>query len=97
MVLYIEKTDNGSTIFIHGELGEHCSDCLGVALNLCDFPVGDGKTCDRLMCNNHSKEVAPNIHYCQSHFEEWDKFQKSGGVKNILKNVVPYKRKTKRY
>lgn len=96
MTLYIEKLDSGSTIFIHGELGEHCADCIGVALNLCDYPVGNGKTCDRLMCHSHSKEIATNIHYCQHHFEEFEKFRKNNGITKVLENVIPYK-KRKRY
>ncbi len=58
---------------------------------LCDFPVGDNKTCDRALCKKCANEIAPEIHYCDHHFEEWKKFRKKGGVKKSLENVVPYK------
>jgi len=76
---------------ICGELGPHCADCGDVAENLCDFPVGDGLTCDRKICTYHSHEVAPGIHYCDQHYAEWKKFRDSGGVKTVLENVLPFR------
>lgn len=78
-------------MFICGDLGEHCSSCSDVGLYLCDFPVGDNKTCDLHLCDDHAHEVAPNLHYCDAHFKMWEEFRKSGGVKHELENVVPYK------
>lgn len=77
--------------FICGELGDHCSDCGDLGSNLCDFPVGDGKTCDRLLCDFHAKQVAPDIHYCAAHYDQWREFRDSGGVQRELANVVPFK------
>lgn len=76
---------------ICGELGEHCSDCGDLGSNLCDYPVGEGKTCDRLMCDYHAKDVAPNIQYCEHHYHEWRKFKESGGIADHLKNVIAFK------
>lgn len=56
---------------ICGDLGPHCADCGDTGDNLCDYPVGDGKTCDRSICEYHSHEVAPNMHYCDQHYAEW--------------------------
>ena len=78
-------------IFICGDLGEHCADCLDVAEFLCDYPVGDGKTCDRKMCHCHSNEIAPEIHYCTSHYNEWTDFKDAGGVAANLKNIIAFK------
>lgn len=83
-----QRNPNG---FICGDLGDHCSDCGDVGFNLCDFPVGDGKTCDRSLCEFHAHEVGPDIHYCEHHFKEWEAFRKSGRVKRELESVVPYK------
>lgn len=77
---------------ICGDLGPHCADCGDAGDNLCDFPVGVNKTCDRSICEHHSHEVAPNVHYCDHHFAEWQAFRDSGGVKKVLANVVPFKR-----
>lgn len=77
--------------FICGELGQHCAECGAVSDALCDFPVGDGKTCDRPLCEYCAKQVAPDIHYCAGHHAEWQAFRDSGGVQRELQNVVPFK------
>lgn len=76
---------------ICGDLGPHCADCGDAGANLCDYPVGSGKTCDRSICEYHSHEVAPNMHYCGQHHAEWRAFRESGGVEAELQNVVPYR------
>jgi hypothetical protein len=74
-----------------GDFGPHCADCMGVADNLCDYPVGDNKTCDRQICERHSHDIAPNMHYCEHHHAEWLTFRDAGGVKAELENVVPFR------
>lgn len=85
-------TDDGAGI-ICGNLGPHCqaARCGRIGDLLCDFPVGDGKTCDRPLCEHHAVEVAPDMHYCPAHLLEWERFRESGGVREELANVVPYK------
>jgi len=79
---------NGKTIgHICGDFGERCADCGAVADNLCDFPVGDGKTCDRAICDEHSKLIGIDIHYCATHYLEWAAWKESGGIAKELKNV----------
>lgn len=73
-----------------GNLGEHCACCGGVSGYLCDFPVGEGKTCDRPLCGRCAAEVAPEVHYCSGHLQEWEAFKASGGVKEQLEKVVPF-------
>ena len=82
--------DGKLTGFWCGDFGGHCIDCHAIAENLCDFPVGDGKTCDRLMCGRCSNVVGVDLHYCRTHYKEWVKFRDSGGVKKVLENVVPF-------
>ena len=79
-------------IFICGPNVEHipCKECGFYSDYLCDYPVGKEKTCDAKLCNDHAYEVAPNLHYCKSHYNEWIKFKESGGVKKELENVVPF-------
>ena len=74
-----------------GDLGPHCAECGDVGTQLCDYPVGDGKTCDRPVCEFHATEVAPNVDYCPAHHAEWKAFRDAGGVKRELENVVPFK------
>jgi hypothetical protein len=81
----------GGTGFLCGDFGPHCADCARCSEALCDFPVGDGKTCDRNMCKKHATEVAPDVHYCAGHYTEWQAFRDSGGVAEHLRNVVAFK------
>lgn len=34
---------------------------------LCDWPIGDGKTCDKPMCDRHATNVGKNLDYCKIH------------------------------
>lgn len=81
----------GEIMFLCGDLGPHCGDCAGIGDFLCDYPVGDGKTCDRPMCFEHSHEIAPEIHYCDAHYRMWQDFKNGGGVDEALRNVIAFK------
>lgn len=76
-----------------GDLGDHCSSekCADVSGFLCDYPVGDDKTCDLPLCQSHAYEVAPDVHYCYGHFTLYLKFCNGSKVNEILENVAPYK------
>jgi hypothetical protein len=93
MPCYVTKSSDGGNLFMCGDLGPHCADCAGFGDYLCDYPVGNGKTCDRAMCDNHATEIAPEVHYCAGHMKLWEEFEVSGGVKRELENVVPFKAK----
>lgn len=86
-----KQANAGHTMFMCGDLGAHCADCMGFGDFLCDYPVGNGKTCDRPLCDDHAHEIAPEIHYCNAHNKMWDAFKKSGGVDATLKNVIAFK------
>ncbi|MGO4700240.1 hypothetical protein [Dyella sp. 2RAB6] len=90
----IHRKDGGKAILC-GDLGPHCGDanCGDVGTYLCDYPVGDDKTCDMPLCHGHAFEAAPNIHYCPGHALLWREFRAAGGVTRELENVVPYKSK----
>jgi hypothetical protein len=91
MPCYTKKSSDGGKMFICGKLGPHCADCAGFGDYLCDYPVGDGKTCDRPMCDDHATEIAPEVHYCAGHLKMWREFCEAGGVKRELENVVAFK------
>jgi len=94
MPCYVKKLPDGN-MFMCGDLGPHCvhPDCMDASDNLCDYPVGNGLTCDAPICEDHSHEIGPNLHYCEAHFIAWNEFVAEGGVKRELENVVPYKKK----
>lgn len=85
-----KAASQGSAVFMCGDLGDHCADCMGFGDYLCDFPVGEGKTCDRLMCDDHANEIAPEVHYCAAHLKMWEEFKAAGGVSAELANVVAF-------
>jgi hypothetical protein len=41
--------------------------CQRVHMALCDYPLANGKTCDRKMCDGHRKPVGANRDYCPAH------------------------------
>lgn len=86
----LHDKDGRVTGHICGDLGPHCAICGAVTGYQCDYPVGEGKTCDRRLCNRHAAEIAPEIHYCPGHLQEWNAFKEAGGVKAELDNVIPY-------
>lgn len=95
MPCYIERNEIGETMFLCGDLGPHCAadKCAAGSGYLCDFPVGDGLTCDLPLCASHAYEVAPNVHYCPGHLVLWNEFRAQGRVHAELANVVPFKGK----
>ena len=50
----------------------HCKYCRRLADFLCDYPVGEGKTCDAPLCGEHAQAVGKNVDYCPKHFQEAD-------------------------
>jgi len=93
LYLSLRSEDKGREYFICGRdlVLQKCSDCHGIGELLCDFPVGKEKTCDRIMCREHAHEIAPEIHYCDAHYREWEAFRNSGGVEDHLKNIIAFK------
>lgn len=91
MPCYVKDHPKLGRMFICGKLGPHCADCGDVGDYLCDYPVGKGKTCDRSMCDDHSTEVAPNLHYCAPHLGMWQAYRDSGALVHELENVLPFK------
>ncbi|HEX8554289.1 MAG TPA: hypothetical protein VF695_06245 [Sphingomonas sp.] len=77
------------TMFITGDLGPHCTECAAVGDNLCDYPVGDDKTCDRPLCDDHAKGVAGDTHYCRDHYIMWREYLASQRGYDVLDNVTP--------
>jgi hypothetical protein len=94
MPCYTLNSNAAGNGFICGELGPHCKHCMCVGDYLCDYPVGQDKTCDASICGTHATEIAPELHYCPAHLEAWESFRASGGVRRELANVVPFGRAT---
>lgn len=67
--------DPHAVVFMCGSMEgfEYCShtSCIGFNVFLCDYPMGDGKTCDYGMCEDHSHQIGEDLHYCQTHYQLW--------------------------
>lgn len=44
-----------------------CYACKAPHEALCDWPVGDGKTCDRKLCGQHRARQGGDVDWCMSH------------------------------
>lgn len=80
----------GHLLFMCGRLGEHCL-CGWAGDYLCDYPVGNEKTCDRPMCDRCRHSVAPEIDYCGAHYTEWEAYRDSGAVLEHFEHVIPFR------
>lgn len=88
----------GSLVSIHGEGLEHdpCADCPIEADWLCDYPVGNDKTCDRKLCDDHAFLISNEIHYCSHHFKEFERFLESHQQKEILEKIIALPKKLRK-
>jgi hypothetical protein len=43
------------------------SQCIRTATKLCDYPLGNGKTCDKPLCDCCAVNVGPDRDYCPKH------------------------------
>jgi len=48
-----------------------CRVCGDMADRLCDYPIGNGKTCDSALCKYHSVKIKGDIDYCPEHSSEY--------------------------
>src|SRR3546814_12061600 len=72
------------TVFVHGDLGKHCTECAAPSDNLCDYPVGDGKPCDRQLCAVHLPEGAHDTPSCLCHLAMRDDYPASERSFDVL-------------
>jgi hypothetical protein len=45
---------------------------------LCDFPIGNGKTCDAPICDRHATGAGPDIDHCPVHSQQQGLFEQKG-------------------
>lgn len=67
-------TKDGVTFLICGRglpQQPSCRYCANTSTKLCDFPVGNGKTCDAPICDAHASSVGPDRDLCPKHASEW--------------------------
>ncbi len=52
---------------------QKCAYCQNESSLLCDFKVGEGKTCDKPICKRCSVHVGENLDHCRIHSIRGDK------------------------
>lgn len=63
------KLPNGITAIVCSgrERRGHCFQCGRLSTKLCDFPLGNGKTCDKKLCGRCAVPVGQDRDYCPEH------------------------------
>jgi hypothetical protein len=62
---------DGGVSFTCGSSITTCSFCGSISEYFCDFPMGDGRTCDLPLCKDHKKhreDIAQDIDFCPHHW-----------------------------
>ena len=67
------KLENGAIICSRGKAQCEHKGCMKSSSLLCDYPDGNGGTCDKRMCADHAHRVGPNTDYCTEHFNKFKK------------------------
>ena len=65
------RTENGATGFACGPRQRCKCELRRPMKYLCDWKVGDGKTCDRPLCDRCTSKPAPDKDLCPAHQAEW--------------------------
>lgn len=70
----IERRIPGGVAIICTRGGAHrrtrCYACQAPHEALCDWPTGDGQTCDRKLCGQHRSRQGGDVDYCPEHARE---------------------------
>ena len=48
-----------------------CVSCGGESARLCDWKIGDGRTCDAAVCDEHTYSPEPDKDLCPGHHGIW--------------------------
>ena len=80
---------DGTPTFWDGDGIENCDECCTFADYLCDWPMGNGKTCDHKLCDMHAHPIADDRHLCPIHAAV---FKSTGAVEPIKMDRVSLSR-----
>ena len=56
-----------ATVGVQTSDGQAMQICGGISGFQCDWPVGDGRTCDANLCEAHAWQLGRNRHLCPTH------------------------------
>ena len=78
MACRTQKMPNGGVMWMCGDAFNDtpvCRVCGHIADRLCDYPVGNDKTCDSALCQEHARNIKGNLDYCPEHAAEYRHYQ----------------------
>jgi len=64
------KSPDGQIVGVicsRGPKRQKCYICSRLSSSLCDYPVGNGKTCDKPMCSQCKTTIGPDLDVCREH------------------------------
>jgi hypothetical protein len=65
----IQKAEGGWRLVhvLRRHITHKCGFCSALAHFQCDYPMGEGKTCDKHLCLKHATRVGVNRDFCPEH------------------------------
>jgi len=69
----VQQLENGGMRITCGPIRQNACQVAGCDedhVALCDYPAGDGRTCDQQICGAHRTRVGANIDYCPDHRDQ---------------------------
>lgn len=70
------KMPNGATGFICTREREKRCGCGNRGVFLCDWKIGDGKTCDAPLCGRCALSPEAEKHLCKAHAQAWAEWRR---------------------
>lgn len=78
MACRTQKRPDSSIMWMCGDAFDNtdvCRICGHIAEKLCDYPVGNDKTCDSALCHDHTINIKGEIDYCPEHAGEYRHYE----------------------
>lgn len=69
--------------FICGKSIKPCHFCGAMTDYLCDYPIGNSKTCDLPLCDKHANKSGGDVDFCPIHYAQFKGKPEVGERTNI--------------
>lgn len=76
------RTPDGTAVHINFGRGKGpppCKECGWIGQFQCDWKIGEGKTCDKYICEKHALQVADDKHLCPEHQAKYEAWKEKHG------------------
>jgi len=86
------RSSDGSIVGVMCSRGRRqvkpCYICGKPHTSLCDYPVGDGNTCDRPMCDKCRTMIGPDLDVCRAHSDPVDVYKTQDANKPAIATAI---------